>query len=163
MVTAAEALVRCDCCQASRPAAEVFAPYAGAVRCRDTAGCQRRMLYEGTGMEPPVFDRPAPVSSAAPCAICGTSQPPGGLFERSQGVLICCDRSGCDARAIETQFLTAHGEEFRTAYTSAEMRAAAIASVRQVAADVPADVTEARQAAARADLSYSLAAAGRRR
>jgi hypothetical protein len=154
---------RCDCCQENRPAGELYEPYPGVIRCRDIAACQGRLLFPGTGAPPFTPVRPAPVPGAGPCAICGSAGPPGGVYERTPGTAICRDRGGCDGRAVETQYLTAHSEEFRTAYTSPEMRAAAVGAVAQVAADVPADVTEARQAAAKADLGYGLAAAGRRR
>jgi hypothetical protein len=48
-------------------------------------------------------------------------------------------------------------------YTSAQMRAAASASVGQMVADPGDDVTAARQAAASADYAYSLAEAGQSR
>lgn len=166
-MTASERLVSCDYCATPRPAAEVYQPYPGAVRCRDQAPCKQRQLYQGSHTEPPAHARAAAVSGAGPCAICDETAPSGGLYERTGGVVICIDRSGCDRRAIDTQYLTAHAEEFRTEYTSAEMRAAAMGAAAQAAvqgaADVPADVAEARQAAASADRAYSLAAAGRRR
>jgi hypothetical protein len=166
-MTASEGLVTCDYCATPRPAAEIYQPYPGAVRCRDQAPCLQRQVYAGSHAAPPAHARAAAVSGAGPCVICNDGAPPGGLYERTPGVAICIDRPGCDGRAIDTQFLTAHGEEFRTEYTSAEMRAAAMGAVAQAAAqgaaDVPADVAEARQAAACADRAYSLAAAGRRR
>jgi len=162
-VSAAGHLVRCACCEDSRPAAELFQPYAGVDRCRDVAACQRRLLYSGTGAPPVTPVRPAPVPGGGPCAICGTPDPPGGVFERTPGTAICLDRPGCDARSVESQYLVAHAEEFQTVYTSSEMRAAAMGAAAQVPATVPADAAEARQAAAQADYAYSLAAAGRRR
>ena len=93
-------------------------------------------------MEPPAPVRPVPVPGAGPCAICGCADPPGGVFERTPGTVICLNRADCDARAIDFQFLTAHGDDGRVEYTAAQMRAVATASVRQVAADVPADVAE---------------------
>ena len=153
---------RCDCCQENRPAGELYRPYAGVVRCRDQAACRRRLEGTGDGSLTPV--RPAPVPCAGPCAICGAADPPGGMFERTRGTAICLDRPGCDTRSVESQFLTAHREEFQTAYSSAEMRAAAMGAIAQATDqgkdDVPGDVAEARQAQATADRSYSLAAAG---
>jgi hypothetical protein len=162
-MTATEALVTCDYCAAPRPVAQVYRPYPGAVRCRDEAACKQRQVYAGSHAEPPARTAPAAVSGAGPCAICGASAPDRGLFERTPGVAICVDRPGCDERAIEHQYLHSHGDDGQVLYTSAQMRAVAAASVRQVAADMPAEVTEARQAAARADYAFSLAAAGRRR
>jgi hypothetical protein len=166
-VTVSEGVAICDYCQAPQQAGAVFRPYAGVVRCRDTAACEQRQVYSGSHAEPPTRTAAPAVSGTGPCAICGASAPDRGLYERTPGVAVCIDRAGCDWRAIDTQFLTAHAEEFRTEYTSAEMRAAAMGAVAQAAAqgaaDVPADVAEARQAAAQADYAYSLAAAGRRR
>jgi hypothetical protein len=156
-------VVTCDYCKTQRPASEVFEPYRGAVRCRDQAPCKQRQLYQGSHTEPPAHTGPAAVSGAGPCVICDASAPSGGLYERTPGVAICIDRAGCDARSVDVQFLTAHGEEFRTEYTSAEMRAAAMASVPQVGGTVPPDVIVANQAAASADYAYALAASGRRR
>jgi len=161
-VTAAAGMVTCSCCGVPQPAAEVYEPYPGAVRCRDTTACDERRLYMGTGLTPRAsINPPAPVRGT--CAICGATDPPGGVYERTTGTPVCLSRADCDERAIESQYLTAHGDDGQVIYTSSQMRAAAAASVGQVVADVPADVTEARQAAASADFGYSLAAAGRRR
>ena len=162
-MTASERLVSCDYCATPRPAAEVYQPYPGAVRCRDQAPCKQRQVYRGSHTEPPAHARAAAVSGAGPCAICDETAPSGGLYERTGGVVICIDRSGCDRRAIDTQYLTAHGDDSQVEYTSAMMRAVAMASVAQVDGTVPADVIVANQAAASADYAYALAAAGRNR
>jgi hypothetical protein len=162
-VTASERLVSCDYCATPRPAAEVYQPYPGAVRCRDQAPCKQRQLYQGSHTEPPAHARAAAVSGAGPCAICDETAPSGGLYERTGGVVICIDRSGCDRRAIDTQYLSAHGDDGQALYTSAQMRAVAMASVAQIDGTVPADVIVANQAAASADYAYALAASGRRR
>jgi hypothetical protein len=160
-VTAAAGLVTCDCCQTPRPAAEVQAlPWRRPLprRCRLPAA-------HGLTWATRSARRPSagPPRSPVPAALCGATDPAGGAFERSPGVYACLDRAGCDARGIETQYLAAHGDDSQVLYTSAQMRAAAAGSVAQVPEAVPADVAEARQAAARADLEYGFAAAARRR
>jgi hypothetical protein len=115
-----------------------------------------------TGLTPRAsFDPPAPVRGT--CSICGATDPAGGVYERTPGALVCLSRSACDGRAVDYQYLHSHGDDGQVLYTSAQMRAAAAASVGQVAADVPADVMEARRRAASADHAYALAAAGRQR
>lgn len=143
MVAVTDAVVRCDCCGTSRPVSELFAPYGGAVRCRNVRACDERRLYSGTGTLPPEsFDPPAPVRGT--CAICGTADPPGGVYQRTPGGAICLDRPGCDSRSVEHQFLTAHGDDGQVLYTSAQMRAVALASTPEVVARPgSADLTSA--------------------
>ena len=126
--------VRCDYCGTDVPAGEAYHPYGNVIRCRDESACKTRQVYAGSHTEPPRRTAATAVSDARPCAICGADRPPGGLFERSGGVAICIDRSGCDARAIDYQFLTAHGDDGQVEYTAAQMRAAAATSVAMVAA-----------------------------
>ena len=162
-MTASGGVATCDYCATPRPAAEVYQPYPGAVRCRDQALCKQRQVYRGSHTEPPAHARAAAVSGAGPCVICDDGAPPGGLYERTPGVAICIDRAGCDGRAIDTQYLTAHGDDGQVEYTSAQMRAVAMASVAKLDGTVPPDVIVANQAAASADYAYALAASGRRR
>ena len=128
-MTPGDGLVTCDYCQSPRPVTEVYPPYPGAVRCRDTEACGRRQLYMGSNMKPPCFDRPAPVSAGGPvrCDYCRTSRPAAELYQPVPNGVVhrCRDTAACQRRAVDTIDLTAQRESFRTAYTSAEMRAAA--------------------------------------
>jgi hypothetical protein len=110
----APTVVRCACCQTQRPAAETYerVPRSGERFCTDTAGCRRRMA----GIGDPVTDvdvaaaAPPPVVPGARCAICGTVDPPGGVY--AGAAYMCLDRAGCTERSVEFQFLTAHREDF---------------------------------------------------
>lgn len=128
------------------------------------------MTYEGTGMEPPAFDPPAPVSANRPvtCDFCKTPRPvpelyrpiPGGPLHR------CRDVAACQRRTVETLFSAAQRDDFPevAVTTSAGLRhAARDAGAPPVPAAVPAEVAEARQTAAQTDHMRDLAADARRR
>ena len=169
----AEGAVTCACCHAARPAGEMYEPVprSGTYRCRDTSACQRRMTYEGTGMEPPSFDPPAEVAATGGsirCDFCKTPRPVSELYRPvPSGVLHRCrDTEGCRERANEMLFSTAHRDDFPSVAitTSSGLRhAERAAGAPTMAAAVPDDVSEARQAQAQADHSYALAAATRGR
>jgi hypothetical protein len=109
----AASLVRCACCYTPRPIAEAYEPVPGLgeYRCTDLADCRRRMAYVGDPVGAPAASPPPAVSGAA-CSICGTTSPPGGVYERTRDMYACLDRLGCAERSVETQFLTAHREDF---------------------------------------------------
>jgi hypothetical protein len=111
-VTAA-VTVTCSCCQTPQAIGDAYEPVPGLgeYRCTDLPGCRRRMAYVGDPVGQ-VAASPPPVVSAAACSICGTTSPPGGVYERTAGMYACLDRPGCQARSVETQFLTAHREDF---------------------------------------------------
>jgi len=106
-MTAATA-VRCACCQAPRPDGEVYerVPRSGEFFCRDTAGCRRRMASLGDPVGE-IAAAPPPAVSGAACSICGTVDPPGGVYERTAGMFACLDRPGCQERSVEYQYLNA--------------------------------------------------------
>lgn len=111
-VTAASA-VRCACCCTLRPAAEVFERVPGLDKwfCRDTAGCRKRMASLGDPVGE-IAAAPPPSVAGAACSICGTVDPPGGVYERTLNMHACLDRAGCAERSVQSQFLTAHREDF---------------------------------------------------
>lgn len=153
--------VHCACCRTARSAAEVYerVPRSGEFFCRDTAGCRRRTAYVGEPVGDIAVMAPPAVAGAA-CAICGTADAP--VYERTPGMFVCLDRSGCDSRAIETQFLTSHRDHFpQVAVTSAGMMMHAIrdAGAPAVPADRPLEAG-AREQADR-DAAMQLAALGR--
>jgi hypothetical protein len=109
----APSAVRCACCRTLRPAAEVYERIPGHDEwfCRDTAGCRKRIASLGDPVGEIVAAPPPSVAGAA-CSICGTVDPPGGVYERTMDMYACLDRPGCAERSVESQFLTAHREDF---------------------------------------------------
>jgi hypothetical protein len=168
-VTTAQTLAQCSFCQADVPLSSTYEPFPGndIRRCLDTGACQKRQLHAGTNTEPgtPSWDRTPLNAAAGRCGICHAASPPGGVYERSQGVFVCLDRPGCDARSVETQFLTSHGEDFADAeITSAELRAAVSAAgaapaVARAAPDNPFSA----EAIAAGQRDMAVAMMGRRR
>lgn len=127
----AATLLRCACCQTSRPAAEVYerVPRSGEFFCRDTAGCRRRIASLGDPVGE-VVAAPPPAAAGARCSICDA---PGGAYERTPGVYVCVDRAGCADRAVETQFLHAWSDSSPDRLiSSADMRAMAAAARPEV-------------------------------
>ena len=96
--------VTCACCQAPRPAAEVYerVPRSGEWFCRDTAGCRRRIASLGDPVGE-VAAEPPPAVAGARCSVCATS---GNVYERTSGVFVCLDRAACAERSVEAQYLT---------------------------------------------------------
>jgi len=135
-------MVRCDYCGTSVPAGETFQPVRGGAvsRCRATASCERRALraYDPTILADE--DMPtAPAAGAPPRAACAACQASGpGLYERSPGSWFCRDRSGCEQRGVEVQYLHAWSDSSPDRLiTSAQMRAMNAAARPQVPADLP--------------------------
>ena len=98
-------MLTCACCQAPRPAAEVFerVPRSGEFFCKDTGGCRKRMASLGDPVGE-IAAAPPPAVAGARCSVCATV---GGVYERTPGVYVCLDRAGCADRAVEAQYLTA--------------------------------------------------------
>lgn len=130
----ATAMARCACCETDRPAAEVFGPYPGAVRCKNVRACERRRLRAYDPTIPPDEDMPAPpAASAPPGARCAVCEAPGGLYERGGGQWVCRDQAGCQARAVEVQFLHAWGDSSPDRLIdAAQMRAAQAAAGAEI-------------------------------
>ncbi len=128
--------VRCDYCGTGVPASETFRPYGAAVRCKDTAACERRALraYDPTILADE--DMPVPPATVAPpgtvCGACRTVTP-AGLYDRGHGAWFCRDRAACEQASIETTYLTAWSDESPDRLVSAAgMRAAQAAAGAQI-------------------------------
>jgi hypothetical protein len=167
VVTTAADLVTCDYCHANVPADGTFQPLRGGPvhRCRDVPSCERRALraYDPTILSSEDLPRP-PVATAPPgvaCEICGASR--AAVYERipRSGQWFCRDRAECD-RAVAMDMTPAREDFADFTITPAEMRATVAAAGAVIAAERPAASHAESAEHARADRSYSLAAAGRR-
>ena len=148
-MTAATA-VTCACCQAPRPAAEVYerVPRSGEFFCRDTAGCRRRIASLGDPVGE-VAAEPPPAVAGATCSVCATA---GNVYERTRGVFVCLDRRGCEARSVQYQSLTAWTDSSPDrviAEAGGHLRIPAARPVEVLAEQTPLDPAELAGLAAR--------------
>jgi hypothetical protein len=97
----APSMVRCSYCCTTVPADQTFTPVTGGTysRCKDERACTRRQdsAFDPSILADEDLPVPPPVVPGARCAICGTVDPPGGVY--AGAAYMCLDRAGCEQRA----------------------------------------------------------------
>ncbi|WP_300611070.1 hypothetical protein [Trebonia sp.] len=140
MTAAAVETARCACCEDVRPVAGLYSPYAGVLRCRDLAACERRKIltFDPTLMLRPDEDPVPPPPSAPAGTVCAACATPGDLYNRGTG-WFHRDRAVCE-RALAEDYAPQAPDAWDPSLqiTSADMRAMTAAARPEAgAAPVP--------------------------